>query len=149
MTAPAAGPLVTFMVDGIRFALAVSDVIELTPLRNVTPVPATADRVAGVTAWRGKTIPVIDLRRYLKRPEPEPDVKSRLLIVGRPAPFGILIGEPGRILRESDRSAVDVADESDRSPESLSLIRTPEGVVRVLDPAQVLGEVRTLVRELP
>lgn len=139
-------PLVTFTLAGIRYAFEVREVVEVTGAVPVAPVPRTADRVVGVTAWRGKTIPVLDPRPRLKREARKPDVMSRILVVGRPSPFGVLIDDPGRVLRATDVHAVETHGPASGDP-GVRLVRTPEGVVRVLDPEAVLGDVRTLVRE--
>lgn len=144
---PATAPFVTFTLDGTRYALAIADVVEVTAAVPVTPVPGTADRLVGVTAWRGKTIPVLDPRARLKQGARTPDVMSRILVVGRPSPFGVLIGDPGRVVRASDLRPLDPGDPETPGVPGVTLARTADGVVRVLDPETVLGDVRTLVRE--
>ena len=66
MTGP--GPmLVTFRLDRTDYAVPVSAVVELTPERDVAPVPGTSQVLSGVTAWRGRTIPVVDQLKVIKR----------------------------------------------------------------------------------
>lgn len=144
MTRRGSAPLVTFTRDGVRYAFEVPDVIEVTALVPVTPVPRTGPRLLGVTSWRGRTIPVVDPRGHLKREAAKPDVKSRILVVGRPSPFGVAIDEPGRLLRSPDRHPVESVGREGPAAPGVRLVRTAEGLVRVLDPEAVLGDVRTL-----
>ena len=149
MTPAAPGALVSFTLGGVRFAFAVADVVEVTAVVPVTPVPGTARRLVGVTAWRGRTIPVVDPRRALKSEGRKPDVLSRILVVGRPSPFGVLIDAPGRVLREADLRAIESGEPADPRAAGPTLVRAADGLVRLLDPEAVLGDVRTLVRERP
>jgi chemotaxis signal transduction protein len=139
--------LVTFTLAGTRYAFAVADVVEVTAVVPVTPVPGTAARLVGVTAWRGRTIPVLDPRRNLKREGPEPDVLSRILVVGRPSPFGVLMDAPGRVLRPADLRPIQSGEPAEGRGSVPKLASAADGLVRLLDPEAVLGDVRTLVKE--
>lgn len=142
------GAIVTFRLDGKEYGLDVQDVVEVTSARPVTPLPGTSDRVVGVTTWRGKTVPVLDPRRRLKRRAPAPELRSRLLVVGRPGPFALLIGEPGRVLPRGDLRPIErVGIDAERDGDGVSIVATPGGLVRVLDPARILGDPRCLVKE--
>jgi purine-binding chemotaxis protein CheW len=141
--------LVSFTLGGTRYAFAVADVVEVTAVVPVTPIPGAAARLVGVTAWRGRTIPVLDPRRNLKRDGPKPDVVSRILVVGRPSPFGVLIDAPGRVLRPADLRPIDPGDSAERRHSGPKLASAADGVVRLLDPEAVLGDMRTLVKERP
>jgi chemotaxis signal transduction protein len=149
VSGPASVALVSFTLGGSRYAFAVGDVVEVTSAVPITPVPGTAARLVGVTAWRGRTIAVIDPRRRLKGEGRKPDVMSRILIVGRPSPFGVLIDDPGRVLRAADLRPIDAGDPEAPDAPDRALARTVDGLLRLLDPEEVLGDVRTLVRERP
>jgi chemotaxis signal transduction protein len=147
MTA-ASGSFVTFRLDGAEYAFALTDVVELTRVLPITPVPRTAARVLGVATWRGKTIVVLDVAAHLKRRVRTPDARGRLLVIGRPDPFAVLIGEPGRVLRAEDATPVELPDAAAASDAAgVSLVRTAGGLVRVVDPACLLGAPQTLLAE--
>ncbi|MGQ0720063.1 MAG: chemotaxis protein CheW [Candidatus Eiseniibacteriota bacterium] len=147
MSAPP-GPFVTFRLDGAEYAFALTDVVELTRVLPITPVPRTADRVLGVATWRGKTIAVLDVAAHLKRRPRTPDARGRLLVIGRPDPFAVLIGEPGRLLRAEDATPVELPDAAGPGETAgISLVRTAGGLVRVVDPACLLGDPPTLLAE--
>jgi chemotaxis signal transduction protein len=132
---------VTFWLADTEYAFDVSDVVEMVPVPSVTPVPGVVERVAGVTNWRGRTIPVLDLRTLLKVEDRAPDVKKRLLVLSRPGPWGALIERPGRIVPASASEPVDSSrPETDRDAVARPrLVRTEEGLVQVLDAAQLIG----------
>jgi hypothetical protein len=72
----------------------------------------------------------MSLGALLKRCDRPPDVKGRLLVLRRPAPWGLLIGRPGRIVELADSSA------------GARAARTGSGLVQVLDVVQLFGSGR-------
>ncbi len=51
------------------FALKMSDVQEIIRLYTITPIPRSPDYLLGVITFRGKILPVLDLKRKLNVPE--------------------------------------------------------------------------------
>jgi chemotaxis signal transduction protein len=133
---------VTFSLDGATYAFDVDDVVEVAVTGDVTPVPGTSERVAGVTSWRGRTIPVLRIRADLKRTDDTSDQRCRLIVLRRPEPFAVRVDSPGQILR--DWAAVsEPTPDADR--ETRLLVRRGEELVRVLDPVRIAGVPRTLL----
>lgn len=141
--------LVTFWLESNEYAFDVDDVIEMTPVSLMTRLPGASDRVAGVTAWRGKTIPVIELGSILKLTDRSPDVKKKLLVLGRPGPFSVLIDRPGRILQADRAGPVSMSSSPDESREVMELYRTDLGLLRVLDPVRLIGSGQDLLARSP
>jgi len=115
--------LLTLWVAGAEYAFPVPDVVELVPEPKVTRVPGGRPPLAGVTNWRGRTIPVLDLAALLKVADAPPDVKRKLLVLRRPGPCGVLVQRPGRVVPA-----------------------VAAGPVQLLDPARLIGDGRDLVR---
>ena len=57
--------LLVFSLAGERYAVETSFVLEVVPLRDLTPVPCTPPTIQGVVNHRGRILPVIDFRRLL------------------------------------------------------------------------------------
>jgi len=57
--------LLVFWLGRERYGIEVSNVCEIFPVQQLTPVPRTPDFVAGVFSARGRIISVIDLRAFL------------------------------------------------------------------------------------
>ena len=91
-----------------------------------------------MTDWRGQTLPVVDLRAHLKLPDSPPDVKNRLLVLDRPGLFAVLVERPGRIL--ATRATHSVETPGEEPDDSIRLVRTDGGLVRILDPTRLFGE---------
>jgi purine-binding chemotaxis protein CheW len=132
-------PLVTFWLGAQEFAFDVFDVVEMKPVAHLTRLPGAPARVAGVTAWRGKTIPVIALGALLKLAGGAPDVKKRLLVLARPGAFAVLVDRPGRILAPERLVPVEVSPADREAKEIMALARTDRGLLRLLDPSLVIG----------
>ena len=55
----------TVVVSGERYALDVEDVLEITELEELTPVPGAPETVLGVCNVRGEILPLLSLARLL------------------------------------------------------------------------------------
>jgi purine-binding chemotaxis protein CheW len=55
--------LLVFALSGERYGIQTLHVLEVIPLRGLTPVPATPAFVLGVVNHRGRILPILDLRR--------------------------------------------------------------------------------------
>lgn len=62
--------LLVFRLNGERYGIDVTNVREIYPLEQLTPVPRTPAFVAGVFSARGRILSVIDLRTFLGLPAP-------------------------------------------------------------------------------
>jgi chemotaxis signal transduction protein len=135
-------PLVTFKIGDRDFAFDVRDVVEMVTARPPTPVPGACSRLVGVTSWRGKTLPVLELPGALKREAAPSDGKKRLLVLRRPTPFALQVDESGRIAdpRDLEDLAVEGGEiEGDARESGVRLVRWHGRLLRVLDPVRVLG----------
>ncbi|MGB4782918.1 chemotaxis protein CheW [Candidatus Methylomirabilis sp.] len=57
--------LLVFSLAGGRYGIEMSHVLEVIPLRELTPMPCTPPFVLGVVNHRGRILPVLDFRRLL------------------------------------------------------------------------------------
>jgi purine-binding chemotaxis protein CheW len=62
--------LLVFQLSGERYGIDVTNVREIYPVEQLTPVPRTPSFVAGVFSARGHILSVIDLRTFLGLPAP-------------------------------------------------------------------------------
>ncbi len=58
--------LLVFSLAGERYGIETTHVLEVFPLRELTPVPCTPSFVLGVVNHRGRILPVLDLRRLFE-----------------------------------------------------------------------------------
>jgi chemotaxis signal transduction protein len=85
----------------LSFGLSVAQVLEVSELVPILPVPLAPDHVRGLVQWRGLALPVLDLAGRLRLPPTDADRKARLVIAyaGRDAGVAaFLVRSPVRML---------------------------------------------------
>ncbi|TIS86804.1 MAG: purine-binding chemotaxis protein CheW [Mesorhizobium sp.] len=101
----------TFQLSCERFAIETRCVREVVPLQKITPLPRTADFVAGIINLRGDLIPVFDLRRLLGLAADASGIPSHIIVVGEgQAEFGMTVDELPRVGGISIGTLTAVAD---------------------------------------
>lgn len=73
--------LLCFQLENEEYAIELKNVKEIIRVKDITPVPNTAEFVLGITVLRGDIIPVIDLRKRISLPHKEFTSNTRLIIV--------------------------------------------------------------------
>lgn len=63
---PTEVPCVIFVLDGINFAIPISQIKEISLIEEISPMPQAQDIFSGIIDLRGRLLPVIDLREKLK-----------------------------------------------------------------------------------
>jgi chemotaxis signal transduction protein len=66
-----------------RYAVAMADVAEVAPVPGVTRVPGSPPWLSGVANWRGRMLPVLDLRPLLATPTVPLASSARLVVLAR------------------------------------------------------------------
>ena len=74
--------LVTFRLDGERFAIEARFVREMIHLQHVTPVPDVPDFLLGTTNLRGEVIAVLDVRSFFGVPRGSSQDSAPALVLG-------------------------------------------------------------------
>ncbi|HEX2218110.1 MAG TPA: chemotaxis protein CheW [Gemmatimonadales bacterium] len=114
-----------------RVGLALDQVIEVLDLGPVHPVPATDGAVRGVTAFRGRIVPVIHLPSLLGDEGGTGGTAVLVRVGGRRA--CLEVDEVEEVLREP---GLPVPPEVSL-PFAVAVARRPEGIVPLLDLAMV------------
>src|SRR3990172_12567895 len=73
--------LLVFSLAGERYGIETAQVLEVVPLRGLTPVPCTPPFVLGVVNHRGRIRPVLDLRRLFELATPGVPEGGRVVAV--------------------------------------------------------------------
>jgi len=131
-----------------RFAVSLSSVEEVGRVPAVTRVPGTPGWVAGVANWRGRILPILDLRSLLGATEAPLAADARLLVLSAD---GVSVG----FLVEAVEGTAVVAASAEPFPATLSgsaagllagQLPHPDGPVAVLDVDAVLRMRESLPR---
>ncbi len=80
----------TFMLDKEHFCLAVSSVVKILEMTDITKVPESPAYMKGIINLRGNILPVIDTRIKLGMEPAEYNLKTRILVVDIQTPMKVL-----------------------------------------------------------
>jgi chemotaxis-related protein WspB len=100
-----------FEVDGQRYGLDISQVVEVVPAVRLRRLPGVPEYVAGVFRFRGAHVPVIDLSQLIGGKPAVPRLSTRLVLVRHPGPTGV-----GRLLGLLAERVADGLDDSAATP---------------------------------
>jgi purine-binding chemotaxis protein CheW len=83
--------LLEFRLASERYALQTRFVVEVQPLRDLTPLPGTPGFVRGIVNLRGRVLPVYDLKKFFGLPEQGVTDLHRIVVVsGEDFEVGVL-----------------------------------------------------------
>lgn len=119
---------ITFRIGGQTFGASVTEIQDVFRPANMTPVPLSAQEIAGVLNLRGRIVTAIDARSQLGLP-PRAKEDSAQLAIGverEGESFGLVIDEIGEVVRLDD-------EEMEENPVNLDPLwaRVSRGVYRL------------------
>ena len=83
--------LLEFRLADERYAVETRHVVEVHPLRDLTPLPGTPPFIRGIVNLRGRILPVFDLKKFFDLPEQGVTDLHRIIVVrGGELEFGLL-----------------------------------------------------------
>ena len=114
--------LLTFQAGSQTYGLDARNVIQVAPHPRCTQLPHAPAYVAGLVAWRGCTVPVIDISALLEGTPARPLLSTRLLVIdyalpnGRSQPLGLLVEKAVETV---------VQDENRSEPQKVTILDAP------------------------
>jgi purine-binding chemotaxis protein CheW len=95
--------VLAFALGDEEYGIDILRLREIIRTRPITEVPRAPAFVLGIISVRGEVLPVIDLRRRLRRPRAVPGRDARVLIVVRDGEaFGLLVDAVRQVVRLRD-----------------------------------------------
>jgi len=83
--------ILSFMLNGEEYGVAMKYVKEVTLLRHLTPLPGTPDFILGIMSIRGRVVSVTDLRVFFNLPRKGlSDYNKIIVLTGEGMEFAIL-----------------------------------------------------------
>lgn len=136
---PAGGVLLR--LGASRYAVAMADVAEVAPVPGLTRVPGAPLWLAGVANWRGRMLPVLDLRSLLAAEALPLPGSARLVVLARDGVVAGVVAEavPGVYDGElADPAPPPPTLTADAASLVLGQVADRSGPIAVLDAAAVL-----------
>jgi purine-binding chemotaxis protein CheW len=134
--------VVTFSLASETYAIESRYVIEVFRLRELAPLPGAREPIAGLTAWRGDLLVVLDLRPVLGLAPTSLNDLGRVVVLGRDRHAFGLLADTVRDLASLDASGLRPPPEGSRAREGVVRGMTP-GAVLLLDGDAVLRLLET------
>lgn len=135
--------LLAFRLGNEEYCVMVDQVREVLKMREITPVPRTADYVLGVTSIRGKVLPVIDLCKRLGLASGVRDEKSRIVVISvEDEDMGILVDRMTGVVRflpDIIRPAPDTIDQRAGAEFLRGIARKDDKLYILLDVDKAVG----------
>jgi purine-binding chemotaxis protein CheW len=143
--------LLTFRLDGRRFALPAADVQEVVRAVRLAPLPALPGVVEGALDLRGVVVPVFDLRARFALPARALRAADQLVVAraGRRL-AAVRVDEAEELVEVDDAAVSPPGDLSPAVRDARGVVALPDGVVAIADLHGFLSdwEERALARAL-
>jgi len=131
-------------VAGQQYAVEATRVVEVLPLVQVTVVPRAPTEVAGIFSFRGRPVPLIDLRRLTLRRPARPKFSTRIILVsdrggdGSEQLIGIIAERVTETTRRSPEEFKDTGFSNPATPYLGGVATATGGLVQLLDVQRLL-----------
>jgi chemotaxis signal transduction protein len=94
---PEATPILTFALEGARFAVALANVSQVVLRPALAAIPGAPDTLVGLLALRGQPVVVADLRPLIGLAGRSTSPPAVVVIDGTPAPLGLAVDALPRV----------------------------------------------------
>jgi purine-binding chemotaxis protein CheW len=135
---------VLFRIADGAFALRLDDVGEIVRLPDLAHMPLAPRSLLGLANLRGAVLPVVSLRRLLALPDLPASDATRVIVIDRGAPVGLVVDRIDDLLAlAAERVEHDDAGAGDVDPELLDgVVKGLEGesTIRILNPQRLLRD---------
>jgi chemotaxis-related protein WspB len=107
----------TFRIGDETYALDTADICEVLPLLRITRVPHAPSGVAGLINYRGRSVPVVDLRELMLGESARPHISTRLILVRHGEHLlGLIAEQATEMMRREQVSFADSGVANDTAP---------------------------------
>jgi chemotaxis-related protein WspB len=107
----------TFRVGDETYALDTANICEVLPLLRITRVPHAPSGVAGLINYRGRSVPVVDLRELMLGEPARPHISTRLILVRHGENLlGLIAEQATEMMRREQSSFADSGIANDTAP---------------------------------
>jgi purine-binding chemotaxis protein CheW len=136
--------VVVFHIDDKLFGFRIEEVVEIIRVPNLACMPLTPRSLLGLANLRGVVLPVISLRRLLALPDPPFSEATRVIVINRDAPVGLVVDRIKNLVALSIEQIDD--DESGVGSTNLDflngVIKGEESneTIRILNPERLLRD---------
>lgn len=136
-----------FYLDGYRYVLSTSDVVEIVPGIQLTPVPKAPGYISGLCHYRGASVPIIDLcELFLSRPCNR-KLSTRIIFVNASRPgiekkiVGFLVEKATETVKADEDSFIDSGVHNKDMPYMGPVVSDGQGLVTRIFPDEIFNKI--------
>jgi chemotaxis-related protein WspB len=136
-----------FQLDGDRYAIEATQVVEVLPLVNWKCVPGAPDGVAGIIDYHGAPVPLIDLTALALAKPSRKWMSTRIIVVnyrqdspGQTHLLGLMAEQATETMRRTEEEFADSGLTLARSPYLGSVTTGPAGTIQRVEIRHLLSE---------
>lgn len=130
-----------FYAGGTAFGADIRDVREIIRLSSITAIPGTAGHMEGITSVRGEIVPLLSLRSLAGVPQCEHDSDTRVLILDRLPPLGLIVDSVGEV-KSIPGNAIEPVPSFGSAADNGSLYR---GIAKLQDRMIILMDLKKIM----
>lgn len=138
--------LLIFSIDNERYAIESRQVLEVIPLVLLKTLPHKPEYIAGVFNYRGRIVPVIDLRQLMRGQSCSENLSTRIILVNYwesnniQKILGLMAEQVVETLHKSESEFVDPNIQIDAAPYLGKMIVDDRGMIQCLRIEYLLSE---------
>lgn len=126
--------LLTFSLDGYRYALHLSVVDRVFRAVEITPLPEAPEIVLGIFNMQGRIIPVVNVRKRFRLPEREVDPADHLILTHTSKrPVALWVDSVGGVIEGAEQDLVFPQEFLSKIEYIEGVLKMPDGVVLIHD----------------
>jgi len=132
--------LLSFAVEGRKYALPLASVDKITRAVEITPLPKAPGIVLGIINYNGRVIPVVNLRKRFGLPERDMELSDQLIIAETPRRAVALLADRVDTVVEIDKQDIIKAGQIVPRTEFVEgVVKLAEGLLLIHDLAGFLS----------
>jgi purine-binding chemotaxis protein CheW len=132
--------LLSFAVEGRRYALPLSSVDKIIRTVEITPLPKAPRIILGIINFRGSVIPVVNLRKRFGLPERDMELSDQLIIAETPArPVALLADRVDTVIEIDKQDIIKAGQIVPRTEYVEGVVKLAEGLLLIHDLAKFLS----------
>lgn len=123
-----------FIIEGYRFALRLENVERVIPVAELTPLPDAPASIAGAVNWRGRIIPVADIRSRFRLPGRETLLTDKIIITSTESiTLGFLADDAAGVFTLKKSDIIAPGDLMPGIARIEGVVRTDDGMIIIQD----------------
>lgn len=127
--------IVTFSLNGARFAAPMAAVQEIVRVPSTVKVPMSSSHLSGLANLRGRVLPIFQCRSMMGMPWQEADEASRVLVLRLSHPVGLVVDRVHSVMSISpdQLDKVNQSEVAEYSDWLSGMVRHESGLILLLD----------------